>query len=1067
MASFNFRHFLNGINIFPKTTSTVSAQGDLDVDSTSGKLNYHNGTASSVVLTANSTDTVKSKTLDSTNVIADAADTTKQIAFSLTGATTAKTLTVSSTQTTSQTLSIPNITAADVVVTQAASQTLTNKTIVGGSNAITGLTNTNLSGSAGITNPNLATMATGTVKGNITGSTATPSDVSATSSATASTLSLRDTNANILYNNVNESFTTTITSGATTTLTAASTGIQQFSGTLTQIVSLPATNAAGMSLGLQFQIFNRSSGIVTVKDSSAATLQAMAAGSQLIVTAAASGSPGNWDITYTITGIQPVSLGGTGQSTLVNHDVLVGAGAAGITQVAPSATSGIPFISQGVSADPTFGTAAIAGGGTGQVTAAAAFNALAPATAKGGLVAGTGTNAYGNLTAGTDNQALIADSSQTTGVRWTTLQQGAKNYITYNNFENNATTGWSLGTVGTLTNGLPTGTPTFGSGAAGTLSISTISSGQLAGTYSMSYASSAATTSGNMVATQSYAIDAEDQAKVMTVKFYYSVPVNGTTSAGFSGTSTNNYAWAVWDVTNSTWLSSAGNFNLVQTTGAGYCTGTFQTGSSTANIRFVLYNNVATTGATTLYVDDFYVGPQTAPMGPAMTDWVPYPLTIGAQTTAPTKATSPLVDQAYWRRVGDTVQIRYNYQHGSLTGTTSGTGIYTWSLPTGITVDTSKISAAVATGTQINSVGVATIMYGAGANTIGGFMRYEPGTGLFMYSSETATGYTAVGSTSRTIAGNASLGYSFEATLPVVGWSSNTSMSSDSDTRVISMHASGATTTIAASASTYVTAVNSSVAFDSAGSYNSGTGVYTVPVSGYYSVTAAAVMQDSSSSGVARRIAIFQNSVQGPTFTGDSFVTSGTGKSLVVTAIINCKAGDTIQSEVLQNTGASINLNGGAGTYLSINRLSGPAVIAATESVNAFYTGGTPTGTLNTSFNVMTLPTKIKDTHAQYVAGTYTSPVTGSFAIGASADVTATFAINNYVGTAIFVNGAKIAEYLNYAGGSVAEVQSVISLPAYPLNAGDLVTIRVRTNATTPIYTAGTTNWFSIARVGN
>ena len=63
---------------------------------------------------------------------------------------------------------------------------------------------------------------------------------------------------------------------------------------------------------------------------------------------------------------------------------------------------------------------------------------------------------------------------------------GSNNYISFNNFENNATTGWSLGTTGTITSGLPTGTPTFGSGASGNLSISVVSSGQLSGSHPLS-----------------------------------------------------------------------------------------------------------------------------------------------------------------------------------------------------------------------------------------------------------------------------------------------------------------------------------------------------------------------------------------------------------------------------------------------------------------------------------------------------------------------------------------------------------------------------------------------------
>lgn len=55
--------------------------------------------------------------------------------------------------------------------------TLTNKTIAAGSNTISGLVNANFSGTAAITNANLATMPTLTFKGNITGGSAVPVDL--------------------------------------------------------------------------------------------------------------------------------------------------------------------------------------------------------------------------------------------------------------------------------------------------------------------------------------------------------------------------------------------------------------------------------------------------------------------------------------------------------------------------------------------------------------------------------------------------------------------------------------------------------------------------------------------------------------------------------------------------------------------------------------------------------------------------------------------------------------------------------------------------------------------------
>lgn len=60
--------------------------------------------------------------------------------------------------------------------------------------------------------------------------------------------------------------------------------------------------------------------------------------------------------------------GGFSGETTTQYNVQVGAASNGLTSVAPTATSGIALVSQGVAANPIFGTVVPAGGGTGTTT---------------------------------------------------------------------------------------------------------------------------------------------------------------------------------------------------------------------------------------------------------------------------------------------------------------------------------------------------------------------------------------------------------------------------------------------------------------------------------------------------------------------------------------------------------------------------------------------------------------------------------------------------------------------------------------------------------------------------
>lgn len=105
---------------------------------------------------------------------------------------------------------------------------------------------------------------------------------SVTTTPTASMWAGWDANKNLSANNFLDGYTSTATAAATTTLTVGSTGQQFFTGTTTQTVLLPVTST--LALGQSFYVVNNSTGIVTVQSSGGNTIQAMAAGTTLLVT---------------------------------------------------------------------------------------------------------------------------------------------------------------------------------------------------------------------------------------------------------------------------------------------------------------------------------------------------------------------------------------------------------------------------------------------------------------------------------------------------------------------------------------------------------------------------------------------------------------------------------------------------------------------------------------------------------------------------------------------------------------------------------------------------------------
>lgn len=632
-------------------------------------------------------------------------------------------------------------------------------------------------------------------------------------------------------------------------------------------------------------------------------------------------------------------------------------------------------------------------------------------------------------------------------------QTGDINYISNGDAEAGNTAGWSLGNV-TLTNKFPSGVPTFGSGAAGTLSFTNSSSAALAGTRSFVLASSAATTAGNFLASDAFTIDAADLAKVLSIDITYKVD-SGTINA--SGTSNNSFGIAIYDVTASQWIMPAGVWAITQSSGAGRAVATFQTPITSTQYRLVLFNANATSGAVSLKLDRIAVSPVSIPVGAPVTDWQPYTLTIGGSTSAPTP-NAGATSNAYWRRVGANVEISYRFQQTS--AGTAGSGTYLFPIPSGLTIDTSKITVT----TNNSGAGGTNLGVGSFATTTAGNTNLALNARVAAYNStnlcviatgasSSAQSYT-YGSVWTENLGTAPVYITFQASVPIAGWSSQVQMSSDTDTRVCL-----AEYTIASGqAVSATTPINfSSQVYDTHAAVTTGatTWKFTAPVTGYYDVA----YHGAYSAADGRTIDLYKNG------TLQWSILAGYSSSYIAGSSTNIflNAGDYIDLRPSAAITTTV-----APSRVVIKRISGPAVVAASETVACRYSNGAGTVT-NTTFATLPFTTKAFDTHNAFngSTGVFTAPVSGKYAVSSQV-LTGGFSGGVVFYLSIFVNGVEYSGHVIQNVAAYSASTTGIVNDQIQLNAGDLVTIRARNSAGAGgINASSLYNWVSIFRVGN
>ncbi|WP_413558528.1 beta strand repeat-containing protein [Bdellovibrio sp. HCB209] len=164
-----------------------------------------------------------------------------------------------------------------------------------------------------------------------------------------------------------------------------------------QWINAPSAGVTSISGTSPIAVSGTTTPVISINAATASALGAVSVGTGLNVTAGGEISVAAAPDLSSIVGTGIVQRTGTGTYTVLGTS-------------SPLAVVGSNIV---------LNTVPIASGGTGETTAAAAFNALAPSTTKGDLIVHDGsTNKNVRLPAGTNGYILTADSAVTGGMKW-------------------------------------------------------------------------------------------------------------------------------------------------------------------------------------------------------------------------------------------------------------------------------------------------------------------------------------------------------------------------------------------------------------------------------------------------------------------------------------------------------------------------------------------------------------------------------------------------------------------------------------------------------------------------
>jgi hypothetical protein len=542
------------------------------------------------------------------------------------------------------------------------------------------------------------------------------------------------------------------------------------------------------------------------------------------------------------------------------------------------------------------------------------------------------------------------------------------------------------------------------------------------------------------------------RTSAMQVRFYYKIYAGSYTSDALQ-------VW-IYDIANASWIQPTSykiqNHSADSELVIAEFQNAYQTGINAGKYRVVFYIAGSDTNAWEMLFDYISVGPPISHVGSAITDWVSYTptvtnLTIGNGTQV-----------AMWKKVGDTVKIKYSLRVGSTTSFTASAPAIPF--PSGLSIDTAKYLA--------NDFGGPSSGWAIDVSTGTRYVLVTRLNGSSFSIQSDGVNSEVVNTVPFNWATGDYLDVSFEA--PISGWSSSQIMSSDASTRVVAGSYSRSSGNLTINTTdTDITWAN--VIRETHSMMNTTTGVLTFLVPGEYKINMN--LRIDSGGSAATQYTLRTSS------TGSGLIPNGlyllASTDIAASKAYNyypnlqfqARAGDTLKFIATSATNSSTLI--GDQSFLSVEMLQGPAQIAASESVSASYSTNTAQSISTGSPTIVNFEDLDYDSHGSVTTGAswkFTAPISGEYeVIGAIMYDDAALTVDDKFSLSVYKNGSehRNLEYKEITA-TVTQYARIKGSIKVKLLAGDYIDLRTFQNSgSSKTLIAGTIyNYVYVTRVG-